>query len=53
VSSTRYLSSWTDNWVELPIDADLFHEKLTEKIKSSTFQKEAAENKALEVKGTH
>ncbi|MEC0090656.1 Gfo/Idh/MocA family protein [Paenibacillus macquariensis] len=53
LSNAMYLSSWTDNWVDLPIDAELFHEKLTEKIKNSTFQKEASEDKALEVRGTH
>ncbi|MFF2907922.1 Gfo/Idh/MocA family protein [Paenibacillus sp. NPDC057934] len=53
LSNAMYLSSWTDNWVELPIDAELFHAKLTEKIESSTFQKAAAGNKTLDVKGTH
>lgn len=53
LSNAMHLSSWTDNWVELPMDADLFYEKLTEKIKSSTFQKEAAVNKTLDVTGTH
>ncbi|WP_282936172.1 Gfo/Idh/MocA family oxidoreductase [Paenibacillus sp. RC67] len=53
LSNAMYLSSWTDNWVELPIDADLFHEKLMEKIKNSTFQKIAAPDKAFEVSGSH
>ena len=39
ISNAVYLSSWTDNWVELPIDEDLFYEKLQEKINNSTFVK--------------
>lgn len=53
LSNAMYLSAWTDNWVELPIDADLFYEKLNEKIESSTFKKESAVNKPLDVTGTH
>ncbi|MEK5254540.1 Gfo/Idh/MocA family oxidoreductase [Paenibacillus sp. FSL F4-0125] len=53
LSNVMYLSAWTDNWVELPIDSDLFYEKLMEKVKNSTFQKEISESKALNVKGTH
>ena len=39
ISNAVYLSSWTDNWVELPIDENLFYEKLQEKINNSTFVK--------------
>ncbi|MDF9839188.1 MULTISPECIES: Gfo/Idh/MocA family oxidoreductase [unclassified Paenibacillus] len=53
LSNAMYLSAWTDNWVELPIDADLFHEHLMEKVQSSTFKKEASQGKALDVTGTH
>lgn len=53
LSNAMYLSTWTDNWVELPIDEEKFHEMLTEKIKNSTFQKEATGGKALDVTGTH
>jgi predicted dehydrogenase len=53
LSNAMYLSAWTDNWVELPIDSDLFYEKLMEKVKNSTFQKETSETKTLNVKGTH
>lgn len=38
LSNAMYLSSWTDNWVELPIDEDLFYEKLQEKIKNSSYK---------------
>ncbi|MEK5237144.1 Gfo/Idh/MocA family oxidoreductase [Paenibacillus sp. FSL L8-0470] len=53
LSNAMYLSAWTDNWVDLPIDSDLFHEKLMERVESSTFRKEAAEQRAFDVKGTH
>lgn len=53
LSNAMYLSTWTDNWVELPIDEEKFHEMLTEKINNSTFQKEATGGKALDVTGTH
>ncbi|MNO84632.1 Glucose--fructose oxidoreductase precursor [compost metagenome] len=53
LSNAMYLSAWTDNWVELPIDSDLFYEKLMEKVENSTFQKETSEAKTLNVKGTH
>lgn len=39
LSNAMYLSTWTDQWVELPIDEDLFAEKLQEKIDQSTYQK--------------
>ncbi|MCX7714383.1 MAG: Gfo/Idh/MocA family oxidoreductase [Clostridia bacterium] len=53
ISNAIHLSSWTDNWVNLPIDEDLFYEKLQEKIKNSTFQKKQVKAKVLDVGGTH
>ncbi|KTD86059.1 Gfo/Idh/MocA family protein [Paenibacillus etheri] len=53
LSNAMYLSAWTDNWVELPMDSDLFYDKLMEKVKSSTFKKETSTTKTLNVKGTH
>ncbi|MDP5272616.1 Gfo/Idh/MocA family protein [Chengkuizengella axinellae] len=35
MANAMLLSTWTDNWVELPIDEDLFYEYLIKKIKSS------------------
>lgn len=35
ISNGIYLSTWTDDWVELPIDEDLFYEKLQELVKKS------------------
>ena len=39
LANARYLSSWLNQTVELPIDADLYLEKLQEKINESAFQK--------------
>jgi len=52
LSNAMLLSTWTDNWVDLPIDEDLFYEQLQDKIKNSKVKKEAG-YKTLEVKGSH
>jgi predicted dehydrogenase len=52
MSNAMHLSSWLDQWVKIPVDENLFYEKLQEKIKTSTFKKEAEGNKVLDVKGT-
>lgn len=48
-----YLSAWTDNWVDLPINSELFYEKLMEQVEKSTFHKAPVSQKALDVSGTH
>lgn len=53
ISNAMHLSAWMDNWVDLPLDEDLFYDKLQEKIKNSTFRKETAGGKVLDVSGTH
>lgn len=53
LSNAMHLSAWTDAWVDLPIDEDLYYEKLQERIKNSVFVKRKAENKTLNVEGTH
>ncbi len=53
LSNAMYLSAWTDNWVDLPIDADLFYEQLMEKVQNSTFRKESSGPRTLDVSGTH
>jgi len=52
ISNAMHLSAWTDNWVELPINEELYYEKLQERIETSTFKKEIYENKVSDVKGT-
>ena len=53
ISNAMHLSSWTDSWVDLPINEDLFYEKLQERIEKSTFRKDITEDKRLNVEGTH
>ena len=35
ISNAIYLSTWIDNWVQLPVDEELFYSKLQEMIKKS------------------
>ena len=41
-----HLSAWTDDWVDLPLDEDLFHEKLQERMATSRYKKAVREVKA-------
>lgn len=52
ISNAMHLSAWLDQWVEIPVDEDLFYDKLQERIKSSTFKKRTDGNKTLNVDGT-
>jgi predicted dehydrogenase len=53
IANAMHLSAWTDDWVELPIDEDLYYEKLQERIQASTFKKKTVVNKTLNVQGSH
>ncbi len=50
ISNAMHLSSWTDDWVELPPDEELFYQKLRERIAGSTFTKKQTEDKTLEIR---
>ncbi|SHH42333.1 Gfo/Idh/MocA family protein [Clostridium grantii] len=52
ISNAIHLSSWTDNWVTLPLNEDLFYEKLQEKIETSTINKEDIDI-VLNLQGSH
>lgn len=53
ISNAMHLSSWMDGWVELPIDEDLYYEKLQKKIESSTFKKTTTDSKTFDLGGTY
>jgi predicted dehydrogenase len=53
ISNAMHLSSWLDDWVEIPFDEDLFYQKLKERIDSSKFKKDKKEDKVLDVEGTY
>ncbi len=38
LSNAMLMSSWTDNWVNLPMDEKSFYEQLNERIKTSVFR---------------
>ena len=52
ISNAMHLSAWLDDWVTIPVDEDLYYEKLQEKIKNSKVKKEA-KGKVLDVTGTY
>ncbi|WP_078433176.1 Gfo/Idh/MocA family protein [Metabacillus halosaccharovorans] len=52
ISNAMHLSAWTDDWVNIPFNEDLFYEKLMEKINNSTYKKSGDEI-TLDVTGTH
>ncbi|WP_172200551.1 Gfo/Idh/MocA family protein [Saccharibacillus qingshengii] len=53
LSNAMHLSSWTDGWVELPIDEEAYLAKLNERIEQSTFVKKTGTEATLNVSGTH
>ena len=50
LSNATLLSEWTGDWVELPIDGDLYYSMLEEKIKTSTCKKDTTAARVLDVK---
>jgi len=38
LSNAMYLSSWTDDWADLPIDEEKFYELLSERMKTSRYR---------------
>lgn len=52
ISNAMHLSAWTDSWVDLPVDEDLFYHKLQERIANSSFKKTVSGNRTLDVNGT-
>lgn len=54
LSNAMYLSTWTDDWVELPINEELFYEHLQDRIRSSTVSKseEYEPTEPVDLKGT-
>ncbi|CAM3474725.1 Gfo/Idh/MocA family protein [Marinicrinis lubricantis] len=53
LSNAMLLSTWTDSWIDLPLDEDLFYEQLQDRIRGSRFTKQAAPDQLLNTEGTH
>jgi predicted dehydrogenase len=51
LANAMQLSTWLDNWVDVPVNEDLYYSKLQERIRNSTFKKEA-KGEALNFSGT-
>ena len=49
LSNAMLLSSWIDDWVEIPVDEDLYFEKLKERIDASAFDGKAGAGRILDV----
>ncbi len=52
LANAMQLSTWIDNWVDVPVDEDLYYNQLQERIKNSTFKKEVRGG-ALSFGGTY
>jgi predicted dehydrogenase len=52
LSNAMHLSTWTDNWVDLPIDEALYYELLQERIRTSDYKKPEASGTVANVSGT-
>ncbi|GGA29301.1 Gfo/Idh/MocA family protein [Paenibacillus physcomitrellae] len=53
LSNAMHLSAWEDDWADLPLDEDRFHELLQSKIAASKYEKKTDESRTLDVTGTH
>lgn len=53
LANAMLLSAWTDSWVDIPVDADLFYAKLQEQIKNSTSTKNVDASTVLDVSETY
>ncbi|WP_408007663.1 Gfo/Idh/MocA family protein [Pseudalkalibacillus sp. A8] len=52
LSNAMHLSTWTNAWIDLPLDEDRFYGMLKDRIDQSAYDEEKVENKTLDVKGT-
>lgn len=52
LSNAMQLSTWLDNWVNLPLDEDLYYQQLKKNIDKSTVKKDT-KSVALNVEGTY
>lgn len=50
ISNAMLLSAWTDGWVDIPVDEELFYERLQERIRASAPKK--AGGRTMSVEGT-
>lgn len=51
ISNAMHLSAWTDNWVDLPVDEELYYSELQKRIAESGGQKKSG-GRVMSVEGT-
>jgi len=49
LANAMLLSTWTDAWVDLPIDDEKYHQMLQERIDTSTYVKDTSASKIMDV----
>ncbi|MFP4176846.1 MAG: Gfo/Idh/MocA family protein [Planctomycetota bacterium] len=49
ISNAMLMSTWIDDWVELPLDEDRYYELLQERIETSDYEPGVEEDEALDV----
>ncbi len=52
LSNAMLLSAWTDNWVDIPVNEDLYYDHLQDRIKNSTVKKDGSQSTTMDVGGT-
>ncbi|MBP7175159.1 MAG: Gfo/Idh/MocA family oxidoreductase [Thermoclostridium sp.] len=52
ISNAMHLSCWINDWVDIPVEEDLFYKKLKERVDASAYKK-SAKDVVLDVSGTH
>lgn len=52
LANAMLLSTWLDDWIDIPVNENLYYEKLQDRIRSSTVRKEELGGTALSVEGT-
>jgi predicted dehydrogenase len=52
LANAMQLSSWTDDWVDIPVNEELFYAKLQERIANSSGKKQGPDGKTLQVEGS-
>lgn len=52
ISNAIHLSTWTDDWVDIPVDENLYYEQLKNRIDQSNFNKAPATGTTASLEGT-
>ncbi|MFW6457012.1 MAG: Gfo/Idh/MocA family protein [Planctomycetota bacterium] len=52
ISNAMLMSTWVDDWVELPVDEDKYYELLQERVEVSDYEPGTDEDQALDVDGS-